>query len=76
MDTSPSRRDDDPSVYRAPLTAIGGLFIALAVGRPLGAQDRSVVELGASVAHFRTDSVTTVGPSVRWIGTRERGAFA
>jgi hypothetical protein len=28
------------------------------------------------VAHFPTDSLTTAGPSVRWIGTRERGAFA
>jgi hypothetical protein len=62
-------------VHRARLTAIGGLLIAFAWGRPLGAQDRSVVELGASLAHFPADSLITVGPSVRWSHVRERGAL-
>ncbi len=63
-------------MHRARLTTLGGLLIAIAVGRPLGAQDRALVELGASLIHFPADTVDTFGPSVRWSGWGERGAFA
>ncbi|HEY2067392.1 MAG TPA: glycogen-binding domain-containing protein [Gemmatimonadaceae bacterium] len=48
-----------------------GLLIALAVGRPLGAQDtrstvtvRSVVEIGATAVRFPDDGTSAVGPSI------------
>jgi len=63
-------------VYPARLTALGGLFIAIAVGRPLGAQDRSVVELGVSLIHFSADSINAIGPSGRWTRSLDRGVFA
>ena len=40
------------------------------MGRPLGAQDRSVLEIGASVIRFPADSITAAGPSLRWTGSR------
>ncbi|MEO7855542.1 MAG: glycogen-binding domain-containing protein [Gemmatimonadaceae bacterium] len=55
---------------------VSGLLIAFAVGGPLGAQDRSLVELGASAVRFRVDSLESVGPSARWLRLRERGAHA
>jgi hypothetical protein len=58
-------------VHRASLTVLGGLLIAFSVGRPLGAQDRSIVELGGSVVRFPVDSVGTAGPYAHWTGTRE-----
>jgi hypothetical protein len=63
-------------VHPARRTAIGGLLIAIAVGRPLGAQDRAVVELGASVMRFPADSLETVGPTARASLARERGPLA
>ena len=60
-------------MLRASLSALGGLLIALTMGRPLGAQDRSLVELGASAVHFRDEGGSAFGPSVRWQLTRERG---
>ena len=55
---------------RAPIGVVCGLLIALTMGRPLGAQDRSVLEIGASLIRFTADSVTTAGPSLRWTGSR------
>ncbi|HET7188716.1 MAG TPA: glycogen-binding domain-containing protein [Gemmatimonadaceae bacterium] len=57
---------------RARAAAFGGLLIALAVGRPLGAQDRAVLELGASYVRFPQDDDVVVGPSLRWTVSRER----
>jgi hypothetical protein len=54
----------------------GGLLIALAVGRPLGAQDRSLVELGVSYVRFPLDTTSVFGPSARWLGTATRGRVA
>ena len=48
----------------------------MAMGRPLGAQDRSVVELGVSAIRFPADSLETIGPTGRWTRTRVRGALA
>lgn len=46
------------------------------MSRPLGAQDRSLLELGASYVRFPQDSLSTFGPSIRWLAERERGRFA
>jgi hypothetical protein len=51
----------------------GGLLIALAVGRPLGAQDRAALELGVSYVNFPQDTTSLFGPSVRWLGSTTRG---
>jgi hypothetical protein len=53
-------------VHLARLATLCGLLIALAVGRPLGAQTRSAGEVGLSHVHFSEDDVTVVGPSARW----------
>ena len=55
---------------------VSGLLFAFAIGRSLGAQDRSLVELGVSAVRFRVDSLQSVGPSARWLRIRERGASA
>src|SRR6476660_6361961 len=49
-----------------------GLLIATTVGRPLGAQDRSALDVGLSVVHFPDDSSTVAGPSVEWTSAVER----
>src|SRR5467141_1342606 len=55
-------------MHPARLAAFGGLLIALAVGRPLGAQSRSAGEVGLSHVRFPEDDVTVVGPSARlWL---------
>lgn len=46
------------------------------MGRPLGAQDRSVLELGASYVRFPQDDEDVVGPSLRWTVSHERERFA
>jgi hypothetical protein len=46
------------------------------MGRPLGAQARSTLELGASYVRFPDDSTSIVGPSVRWATSRTRGPVA
>ncbi len=51
----------------------GGLLIALAMSRPLRAQQRSVVEVGVSLVRFVDDSATVAGPSLRWAEERHRG---
>lgn len=53
---------------------VSGLLIAIAKGGPLGAQDRSLVELGVSAVRFRVDSLEAIGPTGRWLRIRERGA--
>jgi hypothetical protein len=53
-------------VRRARLAALGGLLIALAVGRPLGAQTHSSGEIGLSLLRFTDDSVNVLAPSARW----------
>lgn len=45
------------------------------MGRPLGAQARSTLELGASYVRFPDDSTSIAGPSVRWTSALSRGAF-
>ena len=55
---------------------VSGLLIAIAMGGPLGAQERSLVELGVSAVRFRLDSLQSVGPSARWLRIRARGAHA
>ncbi|NUS46934.1 MAG: hypothetical protein HOQ15_04985 [Gemmatimonadaceae bacterium] len=55
---------------------LGGLLLALAMGRPLGAQARSTLELGASYVRFPQDSTSVAGPSASWLSRRTRGAFA
>jgi len=59
-------------VPRVLLTAFGGLLIATAMGRPLGAQERSLVELGVTGVRFPADSLVTGGPSVRLSRSHER----
>lgn len=56
--------------------SFSGLLIALAVSRPLGAQDRATLELGASYVRFPQDSAVVGGPSARWLLSRERGRVA
>ena len=46
------------------------------MGRPLGAQDRAVLELGASYVRFPQDNDDVAGPSLRWTVSRERERFA
>jgi hypothetical protein len=55
---------------------LGGLLLALAMGRPLGAQARSTIELGVSYVRFPLDSTSITGPSVRWLSSQTRGALA
>src|SRR4051794_10105959 len=46
------------------------------MGRPLGAQARSTIELGVSYVRFPLDSTSITGPSVRWLGGRALGPIA
>ena len=63
-------------MHRVDVLKVGGLLIAFAVGGPLGAQDRSLAELGVSAVRFRVDSLQSVGPSFRWLRIREGGTRA
>jgi hypothetical protein len=65
--------------------AVGGLLIALAVGRPLGAQGGATGEVGLSLLRFPDDNVTVFAPSGRawltretpqWLTTAAAGGFA
>jgi hypothetical protein len=60
-------------VHRVPLTAIRGLLIAFLVSRPLGAQDRTIVELGGSLVRFQADTVETAGVHAHLSRTGELG---
>lgn len=51
---------------RPALAAIGGLFIALGMSRPLRAQHRSSLDVGVSVVRFLEESTTVAGPSLAW----------
>jgi hypothetical protein len=64
---------------------VGGLLIALAVGRPLGAQGVTAGEIGLSLLRFPDDTVTVLAPSARawltresarWLTTAAAGGFA
>ena len=48
---------------RAIASAIGGLLVLTGMGRPLGAQHRSALDVGVSVVRFLDDSTTIAGPS-------------
>ena len=48
---------------------IGGLLIAFGMGRPLGAQHQSSLDVGVSVVRFLEESTTVAGPSVGWTST-------
>lgn len=61
-----------PSVGRR---LVGGLLIALAMSRPLGAQQRSAIDLGVSYVRFIDDSTDVFGPSLRWYLARQRGGL-
>ena len=52
------------------MRVVCGLLIALTMGRPLGAQGRSVLEIGATLVRFPADTVSAFGPSLRWTGIR------
>ncbi|HKH92253.1 MAG TPA: glycogen-binding domain-containing protein [Gemmatimonadaceae bacterium] len=56
---------------RATLPVIGGLLIAVGMGRPLGAQQRSSLDVGVSVVRFLDESTTVAGPSVGWTSTAD-----
>ena len=45
-------------------SAIGGLLVLTWMGRPLGAQHHSSLDVGVSVVRFLDDSTTIAGPSV------------
>lgn len=62
-------------MHPARLLIPGGLLIALAMGRPLGAQDRAVVEIGVSAVRFPADSLTAVGPAARLAASSARGTL-
>ena len=54
---------------------LGGLLLALATGRPLGAQARSTLELGVSYVRFPDDGTSIAGPSARWEASHARGTL-
>jgi hypothetical protein len=55
-------------VRRARRAAVGGLLVALAVSRPLGAQALASGEIGLSLLRFPDDGVTMLAPSARaWL---------
>ncbi len=60
-------------MHPAHVSLLSGLLIALAIGRPLGAQGSSVVEIGLSAVRFPADALTTVGPTARWSGSSASG---
>jgi hypothetical protein len=51
-------------VRRGIALSFRGLLIALTLGRPLGAQSRTSVDLGFSVVQFVDDSSVVIGPSM------------
>lgn len=63
-----------PSVHVTVRHSVRGLLLALAMGRPLGAQG-TVVDAGVSVVRFPDDSSTIAGPSIRLAATGVRGRF-
>jgi hypothetical protein len=51
-------------VRRPIALAIGGLLVLTGMGRPLGAQHRSALDVGVSIVRFLDDSTTIAGPSL------------
>jgi hypothetical protein len=52
-------------------------LLALAASRPLGAQDRSSLDVGLAVVRFPDENATIAGPSVAWSASRSwRRLFA
>jgi hypothetical protein len=51
-------------VHRLIVPVVGGLMILAGIGRPLGAQHRSSLDVGVSIVRFIDDSTTIAGPSV------------
>jgi hypothetical protein len=51
-------------VRRAIAFVSGGLLVLIGMGRPLGAQHRSAVDVGVSVVRFLDERTTIAGPSV------------
>jgi hypothetical protein len=51
-------------VRRPIAPAVGGLLVLLGIGRPLGAQHRSSLDVGVSIVRFIDDSTTIAGPSL------------
>jgi hypothetical protein len=51
-------------VRRAIALAIGGLLVLTGMGRPLGAQHHSALDVGVSIVRFLDDSTTIAGPSL------------
>jgi hypothetical protein len=51
-------------VRRAIATVCGGLLVLIGMGRPLGAQHRTALDVGVSVVRFLDDTTTIAGPSV------------
>ena len=49
---------------RAIASVSGGLLVLIGMGRPLGAQHRSALDVGVSVVRFLDESTTIAGPSV------------
>ena len=46
------------------MPAVGGLLVLLGIGRPLGAQHPSSLDVGVSIVRFLDDSTTIAGPSL------------
>lgn len=57
---------------RTTASAICGLLVLSGIGRPLGAQRRSALDVGASIVRFLDDSTTIAGPSVALTSSLER----
>jgi hypothetical protein len=51
-------------VRRLLASAIGGLLVLSGMGRPLGAQRQSALDVGVSIVRFLDDSSTVAGPSL------------
>jgi len=60
-------------VQRAFRSAAGGLLILIGIGRPLGAQQHSSLDVGVSVVRFIEDTITIAGPSVGLRSTADGG---
>ena len=54
---------------------IGGLLMLSCVGRPLGAQRHSALEVGFTAVQFSDDSSVVLGPSVGWTSAVDRGGL-
>jgi hypothetical protein len=62
-------------VKRALASALGGLLAFAGMGRPLGAQGHSTLDVGVSVLRFLDDSTTIAGPSLDLTSTVDGRRF-